>query len=90
VCCNDLFVMRSDGSGLHRVPTGDLAGVVDPDWGSAPRDDGTGAAAIATSSNALAGAGSTASAARLCASRPEPRPPGRCGTRAAFNKLGDP
>ena len=90
VCCNDLYVMRSDGSGLHRVPTGDLAGVVDPDWGSAPRDDGTGAAAMATSSSALAGAGSAASVARLCASRPEPRPPGRCGTRAASNRLGDP
>lgn len=90
VCCNDLYVMRSDGSGLHRVATGDLVGVVDPDWGSAPRDDGTGAAAMATSSNALARAGSAASTARLCASRPEPRPPGRCGTRAAFNKLGDP
>jgi TolB protein len=90
VCCNDLYVMRSDGSGLHRVPTGDLVGVVDPDWRSAPRDDGSGAAAMATSSRALARAGSAASAGRLCAFRPELRLPGRCGTRAAFDKLGDP
>ena len=32
LCCNDLYVMRSDGSGLHRVRTGDLNGVGNPDW----------------------------------------------------------
>jgi Tol biopolymer transport system component len=37
LCCNDLYVVRSDGSELHRVPTGDLSGVGNPDWGSAPR-----------------------------------------------------
>jgi hypothetical protein len=69
LCCNDLYVMRSDGSGLHRVPTGDLNGVGNPDWGSAPRDAGTGAATVATSQRALTQAGSSASAARRCADR---------------------
>jgi TolB protein len=36
VCCNDLYVMRSDGSGLHRVPTGDLNSVGNP-TGAPPR-----------------------------------------------------
>ena len=44
---SQVYVMRSDGSGLHRVPTGDLNGVGNPDWGSAPRDSGAGATAPA-------------------------------------------
>jgi hypothetical protein len=67
VCCNDLYVMRSDGSGLHRVPTGDLNGVGNPDWGSAPRDSGAGAAAAATDSGLRSQAGSATVAARRCA-----------------------
>jgi Tol biopolymer transport system component len=55
LCCNDLYVMRSDGNGLHRVPTGDLNGVGNPDWGSARRDAGTGAATVATSQRARPG-----------------------------------
>ena len=39
LCCADLFVMRGDGSGLHKVPTGDLNEVIDPDWGRATPDD---------------------------------------------------
>ena len=85
VCCNDLYVMRSDGSGLHRVATGDLVGVVDPDWGSAPRDDATAAATAAT--RQLAPARTGTSAAELCARRPELRLPGRCGPpRQGFAK----
>jgi hypothetical protein len=67
--------MRSDGSGLHRVPTGDLNGVGNPDWGSAPRDSGGGATAAATGSRPLSQAGSAAVAARRCAPGPEPHPP---------------
>jgi hypothetical protein len=82
--------MRSDGRGLHRVPTGDLAGVVEPDWGSAPRDAGTGAAAVATSQRTLAQVGSTTSAARRCAARPEPHPTGPCGAQAVLGKRAGP
>jgi hypothetical protein len=39
LCCADLFVMRADGSGLHKVPTGGLNQVIDPDWGPAVPDD---------------------------------------------------
>jgi Tol biopolymer transport system component len=35
----NLYVMRADGSGLHKVPTGGLSAVVDPDWGPAVPDD---------------------------------------------------
>jgi Tol biopolymer transport system component len=38
LCCADLFVMRADGSGLHKVPTG-LSEVIDPDWGPAMPDN---------------------------------------------------
>ena len=89
LCCKDLFIMRADGSALHQVPTG-LDGVVDPDWGPAPHDDGTGTATMTTGSRDRGRAGSEASSARLCASGPTPRPLGRCGTRAAFEKFGDP
>jgi Tol biopolymer transport system component len=39
LCCADLFVMRADGSGLHKVPTSSLNEVIDPDWGPAVPDD---------------------------------------------------
>jgi TolB protein len=84
VCCGDLYVMRADGGGLHRVPTGDLNGVGNPDWGSAPRDTGTGAAVTAAAPHTPARAGSAASTARLCAARP----PGPCGRRPTFHKFG--
>jgi hypothetical protein len=87
ICCNDLYVMRSDGSGLHRVPTGDLNGVGNPDWGSAPRDSGAGATAAATGARSLSGAGSATLAARRCASGPEPRLTRPCGTRAGLRRL---
>ena len=90
VCCTDLYVMRSDGSALHQVPTGDLAGVVDPDWGSAPRDTGTGAARVVASQRTPARVGSTASAPRLCAVRPEARLTGRCGLGTGLDKRGAP
>jgi Tol biopolymer transport system component len=35
LCCEELFVMRANGSRQHLVNTG-LQGVVDVDWGSAP------------------------------------------------------
>ena len=89
LCCNDLFIMRADGSRLQRVPT-NLVNETDPDWGPAPRDDGTGATTMTTGSRERAGAGSAASSARLCASDPKPRPSGQCGARAAFEKFGDP
>jgi hypothetical protein len=82
--------MRSDGSGLDRVPTGDLAGVGNPDWGSAPRDSGSGATATAIGARPLSQAGSGAAVARLCAARPQPGLPGGCGTRADLDKRADP
>jgi Tol biopolymer transport system component len=39
-CCVDLFVMNADGSHQHRVPLGDLAGVIAVSWGSAPLESG--------------------------------------------------
>jgi len=86
VCCGDLYLMRSDGSGLHRVPTGDLAGVGNPDWGSAPRDTGTGATASAVGARPLSQAGSAAAVAGRCAAGPGPQLPGPCGTRAGLDK----
>jgi hypothetical protein len=86
VCCNDLFVMRSDGSGLHRVPTGDLNGVGNPDWGPAPRDSGAGAAAGATGSQLRSQAGAATAAARGCAPGPEPQLTGPCGARAGLQE----
>jgi hypothetical protein len=83
---SQVYVMRSDGSGLHRVPTGDLNGVGNPDWGSAPRDSGAGATAAATGSRPLWQAGSAAVAARRCAPGPEPQLTGPCGTRAGLHK----
>ena len=83
---SQVCVMRSDGSGLHRVPTGDLNGVGNPDWGSAPRDSGAGATAAATGSRPLSQAGSAAVAARRCAPGPEPQLTGPCGTRAGLHK----
>jgi Tol biopolymer transport system component len=41
LCCVDLFIMRADGSGLHKVPTGGLSAAFDPDWGPAASDDGS-------------------------------------------------
>ena len=35
LCCNDLFVMRSDGTGQRRIKTG-LTGVEDFAWGTSP------------------------------------------------------
>jgi hypothetical protein len=35
LCCEELFVMRANGSGQHLVDTG-LQGVIDVDWGTAP------------------------------------------------------
>ena len=35
LCCEDLFVMRANGSQQHLVDTG-LQGVIDVDWGTAP------------------------------------------------------
>ena len=87
ICCNDLYVMRSDGSGLHRVATGDLNGVGNPDWGSASRDRGTDATAAATGARPLSGAGSATFAGRRCAPGPEPRLAGPCGTRAGLPRL---
>ena len=46
LCCNDLFVANADGSHLHRVPTGQLSGILEPSWG--PR------AAAAASSGSVA------------------------------------
>ena len=83
---SQVYVMRSDGSGLHRVPTGDLNGVGNPDWGSAPRDSGAGATAAETGSRPLWQAGSAAVAARRCAPGPEPQLTGPCGTRAGLHK----
>jgi TolB protein len=85
ICCNELYVMRSDGGGLHRVPTGDLNGVGNPDWGSAPRDSGAGATAAASGARLLSGARSASVAARRCAPGPEPRLTGPCGTRAGLH-----
>ena len=76
ICCLDLFLMRADGSGLHRVPTG-LVGVMEPDWGPAPRDDAAATATAAARQAAPARTGT--SAATLCAWRPELRLLGRCG-----------
>jgi Tol biopolymer transport system component len=87
VCCGDLYVMRTDGSGLHRVPTGDLNGIGNPDWGSAPPDTGSGATAAATAPRASARAGAGAPAARLCASLAGHGPAGTCGTQATGNKF---
>jgi len=83
ICCLDLFLMRADGSGLHRVSTG-LVGVLEPDWGPAPRDD----AATATATiRQVAPARTGTSAATLCARRPELRLLGRCGPpQQAFTK----
>lgn len=86
LCCNELFVMRSDGGGLHRVPTGDLTGVGNPDWGSAPRDRGAGATAAATGSRPLSQLRSATVPTRRCAPGPEPRLTGPCGTQAGLHK----
>jgi TolB protein len=32
-CCVDLFAADTDGTHLHRIPTGQLTGVLDPSWG---------------------------------------------------------
>jgi Tol biopolymer transport system component len=45
-CCVDLFVMNADGSDQHRVPIGDLAGVVHVSWGSAPLETGPAASSV--------------------------------------------
>jgi TolB protein len=36
LCCLELYMVRADGTGLHRVPTGNLTGVAFPDWGTVP------------------------------------------------------
>jgi Tol biopolymer transport system component len=40
LCCQQLYTVRSDGSGLRRLQT-DLVGITNPDWGSAPPDTTT-------------------------------------------------
>ena len=75
LCCRDLFTVRADGSGLRRLPTG-LVGAVDPDWGPAPRDSATATATAAVRPVDPARAGATA--AKICAWRPELRLLGRC------------
>jgi Tol biopolymer transport system component len=77
LCCRDLFTVRADGSGLRRLATG-LVGVVDPDWGPAPPDSAAATTAAATRPVAPARAGATA--AKVCAWRPDLRLLGRCGT----------
>jgi TolB protein len=84
VCCTDLYVMHADGSHLHRVPTGDLNGVNNPDWGSAPRDTGAGSAAAAGAPRALSRAGAAAAAADpRCGFLRGAAPSGLCGSRPA-------
>jgi Tol biopolymer transport system component len=84
ICCLDLFLMRADGSGLHRVPTG-LVGVQEPDWGPAPPD--TAAATPTAAASQVAPARGGTSAATLCARRPDLRLLGRCGPpQQAFGK----
>ncbi len=33
LCCNDLFVADTDGTHVHRIPTGQLSGILEPAWG---------------------------------------------------------
>jgi Tol biopolymer transport system component len=84
ICCNDLFTMRADGSGLRRIETG-LVGVVDADWGPAPPDTAT--ATSTPTARQVTPARAGASAATLCARRPELRLLSRCGPpQQAFTK----
>jgi Tol biopolymer transport system component len=84
LCCRQLFIVRADGSGLHRVPTG-LVGVTDADWGPAPPETATATSTPTAGQVAPAHAGT--SAATLCAWRPELRLLGRCGPpQQAFSK----
>jgi Tol biopolymer transport system component len=84
LCCRDLFTIRADGSGLRRLPTG-LVGAVDPDWGPAPPDTTT--ATSTPTARQVAPARAGASAATLCARRPELRLLSRCGPpQQAFTK----
>jgi TolB protein len=55
-CCNDLFVMRSNGTRETLVPTG-LTGVLSPTWGTAPL--------VATTASAAPAMPSPASSARF-------------------------
>jgi Tol biopolymer transport system component len=50
-CCVDLFVMDADGTHQHRVPLGDVAGVIDVSWGSAPLVAGPAASEITHASH---------------------------------------
>jgi Tol biopolymer transport system component len=77
LCCRQLFVVRADGSGLRRLAT-DLTSVTAPDWGPAPPDTASSTATATARPVAPARAG--ASAAKLCASRPDLRLLGQCGT----------
>jgi Tol biopolymer transport system component len=84
LCCRQLFVVRADGSGLRRLEAG-VAAPDAPDWGSAPPDHATATATATARPVAPARAG--ASAAKLCAWRPDLRLLGRCGTPPqAFRK----